>query len=100
KLDVSGPIDHLMHCVQPAVVRHPETGRRALYINRLMTHRIEGMATAESDALLAEIVRYTEDPAIVYEHVWRPGDLLMWDNLCSIHRRTDFPREERRLMRR
>ena len=41
-----------------------------------------------------------EDPAIIYEHVWRPGDLVMWDNRCITHARTDFPHEERRLLRR
>ena len=100
ELDLSVPLDEYMHYVQPAVSRHPETGRRALYINRLMTHRIEGMPQAESDALIDAVVAYAEDPANIYDHVWRPGDMLMWDNLCSIHARTDFPREERRLMRR
>jgi taurine dioxygenase len=42
----------------------------------------------------------TEDPAIYYEHEWKLGDLLMWDNRCSIHMRTDFPRDQRRLLRR
>lgn len=100
KLDLSVPLDEYMHYVQPAVIRHPETGRRALYINRLMTHRIEGLPAAESDALIDAAVACAEDPTNVYDHVWRPGDMLMWDNLCSIHARTDFPRSERRLMRR
>jgi len=93
-------LEDVKHCYQPMVIRHPETGRRALYVNRLMSHLVEGLNAAESDALLEELYEYTEDPALVYEHVWRPGDLLMWDNLCSIHARTDFPKEERRLMRR
>ena len=42
----------------------------------------------------------SEDPAIVYEHEWKLGDLVIWDNWCSIHARKDFPREEPRLMRR
>lgn len=100
KLDLSVPLDEYMHHVQPAVIRHPETGRRALYINRLMTHRVEGLPPAESAALIDAVVAYAEDPSNVYEHVWKPGDMLMWDNLCSIHARTDFPRDERRLMRR
>ncbi len=94
------PLDSVPHCFQPIVLRHPETGKRAIYVSRLMSHRIEGLSEAESEALLEELFAYTEDPAIRYEHVWRPGDLLMWDNLCSTHARTDFPREERRLMRR
>ena len=94
------PLSQVPHCFQPIVLRHPDTGRRAIYVNRLMSHRIQGLTDAESDALLEELLAYTEDPAIQYQHVWRPGDLLMWDNLCSTHARTDFPREERRLMRR
>lgn len=94
------PLSQIPHCFQPIVLRHPDTGRRAIYVNRLMSHRIEGLPDDESDALLAELLGYTEDPAIRYQHVWRPGDLLMWDNLCSTHARTDFPANERRLMRR
>ena len=93
-------LEDLKHHNQPIVLRHPETGKLALYVNRLMSHIVEGLDQAESDALLEELYEYTEDPALVYEHVWKPGDLLMWDNLCSIHARTDFPKEERRLMRR
>ena len=94
------PLSEVPHAFQPMVLRHPETGRRAIYVNRLMSHRVEGLSGAESEALLDELFAYTEDPAIRYQHVWKPGDLLMWDNLCSTHARTDFPREERRLMRR
>jgi alpha-ketoglutarate-dependent taurine dioxygenase len=47
-----------------------------------------------------ELFAIAEDPAIVYEHQWRIGDLVIWDNWCSIHARKDFPREEPRLMRR
>lgn len=93
-------LEDLKHWYQPIVLRHPETGRRALYVNRLMSHLVEGFNKEESDELLEELYEYTEDPALVYEHVWKPGDLLMWDNLCSIHARTDFPANERRLMRR
>ncbi len=101
RLDLSQyRLEDLKHWNQPIVLRHPETGRRALYVNRLMSHIVEGLDQSESDALLDELYEYTEDPALVYEHVWKPGDLLMWDNLCSIHARTDFPKEERRLMRR
>ncbi len=93
-------LEDLKHWWQPIVLRHPESGKRALYVNRLMSHLVEGLTHSESDDLLEELYSYTEDPALVYEHVWTPGDLLMWDNLSSIHARTDFPKEERRLMRR
>ncbi|MGB0630900.1 MAG: TauD/TfdA dioxygenase family protein [Alphaproteobacteria bacterium] len=84
----------------PVFITHPETGRKALYVNRLMTARIEGFDREESDALLEELFAVGENPAIIYEHVWRPGDLVMWDNRCITHARTDFPHEERRLLRR
>jgi taurine dioxygenase len=101
RLDLDNiPLEEVKHAWQPIVVRHPETGRRALYVNRLMSHRIEGLPHAESDALLEELYSYGEDPRVRYEHVWKVGDLVMWDNLNSMHARTDFPREERRLMRR
>jgi taurine dioxygenase len=84
----------------PVVRIHPATGRKALYINRLMTRRIEGLPEAESDALLEELFAHQERPEFVYAHKWRPGDLLMWDNRCALHARTDFSPAERRLMRR
>jgi taurine dioxygenase len=86
--------------VHPVVRRHPGTGRKALYVNRLMTRRIEGMEPKESEEVLAFLFDHQEQPQFVYAHVWRPGDLLMWDNRCTLHARTDFSAEERRLMRR
>ena len=84
----------------PIVRTHPETGRKALYVNRLMTLRIDGMDEAESDELLAFLFDHAERPEFVYRHCWRPNDLLMWDNRCTLHARTDFSAAERRLMRR
>lgn len=95
-----GDLSGVAHFSHPAAIVHPETGRRALYVNRLMTARIDGLDEAGSDALLDELLRAAEDPEGVYEHVWRPGDLVMWDNRCVAHARTDFPAEERRLLRR
>ena len=93
-------LDELRHCWQPIFVTHPETGRRSLYVNRLMSASIEGLERGESDEILNRLFDIVEDPAIVYEHEWQVGDVLMWDNICSVHARTDFPREERRLLRR
>ncbi len=86
--------------VHPVVRTHPATGRKALYVNRLMTVRIEGLPQEESDELLDFLFDHQEQRQFVYEHVWRPGDLLMWDNRCALHARTDFSADERRLMRR
>ena len=86
--------------VHPVVRTHPATGRKALYVNRLMTVRIEDMPEAESNELLDLLFEHQEQPQFVYEHVWRVGDILMWDNRCTLHARTDFSAGERRLMRR
>jgi taurine dioxygenase len=93
-------LDRVRHFAQPIFITHPATGRKALYVSRLMSAQIEGLSRAESDAALEELFAIAEDPAIVYEHQWRLGDLVIWDNWCSIHARKDFPREEPRLMRR
>jgi taurine dioxygenase len=77
---------------------HEETGRKAVYVNRLMTVGIEGMPQAEAEPLLEAVFDHAEKPEFVYEHVWRLGDLLLWDNRCSSHARRDFPSTERRLM--
>jgi taurine dioxygenase len=86
--------------VHPAVRTHPVTGRKALYVNRLMTESLEGLERAESDAVLARVFEHLEKREFVYEHVWRPGDLVMWDNRCSTHARTHFEPTERRMLRR
>jgi taurine dioxygenase len=84
----------------PVVRTHPATGRKALYVNRLMTVRIEGLPAQESDDLLAMLFDHQERREFIYEHVWRVGDLVIWDNRCTLHVRTDFSSDERRLMRR
>ncbi len=84
--------------VHPVFRTHEETGRKAVYCNRLMTERVEGLPPAESDGLLAQVFDHAENRAWVYEHVWRPGDLIVWDNRCSMHARTDFSASERRLL--
>jgi taurine dioxygenase len=65
-----------------------------------MTARIEGIPEAESEELLNYLFDHQEQPQFIYEHVWRPGDALMWDNRCVLHARTDFDPRERRRMRR
>ena len=84
--------------VHPVFRTHSETGRKAIYVNRLMTEGIVDMPGDESGALLQRLFDHAERPEFVYEHVWRVGDLLMWDNRCSMHARTDFPAGERRLL--
>jgi taurine dioxygenase len=92
--------DGVPHYSHPVVRTHPATGRKALYVNRLMTLAIEGLPEAESDELLNFLFDHQEQRQFIYEHVWRVGDILMWDNRCTLHARTDFSSAERRLMRR
>jgi taurine dioxygenase len=84
----------------PIVRTHPATGRKALYVNRLMTREIEGLSRAQSEEMLEQIFAHQEQAKFTYAHVWRPGDLLMWDNRCTLHARTDFSAGERRMLRR
>jgi taurine dioxygenase len=86
--------------IHPAVTIHPETGRRTLLINRLMADSVVGLPRAESDALIERVCASAENPDNVYEHIWRPGDLLIWDNRATLHARTDFDPAERRVLRR
>jgi taurine dioxygenase len=88
------------HSYHPVFVSHPETGRKSLFVDRLMTARIEGLPKDESDTILGQLYDIGERPEFIYEHVWRLGDFVMWDNRCTIHARTDFPKGERRLLRR
>jgi taurine dioxygenase len=88
------------HYAHPVVRTHPDTGRKALFVNRLMTDHILDMPREESDELLAFLFDHQEQRRFVYEHVWSVGDLLLWDNRCSLHARTDFDPRERRLLRR
>jgi len=100
KVEVPADLSQSMHYFHPLFVRHPDTGKRTLFVDRLMTARIEGLSEAESDAILDELYAIGERPEFIYEHVWRLGDFLMWDNRCTIHARTWFPPAEERLLRR
>jgi taurine dioxygenase len=91
-------VEAFNECVHPVFRTHEETGRKAVYVNRLMTVKILDMEAHESDRLLGALFDHAEKPEFVYAHVWRKGDLLLWDNRCSSHARTDFPASERRLL--
>lgn len=92
--------DDVAHFVHPVVRTHPVTGRKALYVNRLMTQEIVGLPAEESRELLDILYRQMERPEFIYEHTWRKGDILLWDNRCLAHARRDFPPGELRLMKR
>jgi len=88
------------HYMQPIVRTHPDTRRKALYVNRLMTWSIEDMDEEEGGALLKQMFAHIEQDRFIYAHHWRVGDLVLWDNRCTLHARTDFSDRERRLLRR
>ena len=65
-----------------------------------MTHSIVGMENAEGEDLLLQLIDHCEKPEFVYSHKWTPKDLVIWDNRCVNHARTDFSADEPRLLRR
>ena len=82
----------------PVVRTHPETGRKALYVNPGFTVAIEECAGA--DALLGELLDHIDDARFQYRHVWRQRDLVFWDNRCVIHQATDYdPVQTRHMLR-
>lgn len=73
----------------PVVRAHPETGRRALYVNRGWTTRIVGMSSTESNGILSMLFDHAERPEFAVRWTWRPGDAAMWDNRCTMHYAVD-----------
>ncbi len=86
--------------IHPASITHPETGRKVIFVNQLMSIGLVGMDNAQSGPILDRVFRHCDDPAFRYEHRWRVGDFLMWDNRCTLHGRRDFDPGEARLMKR
>ena len=84
----------------PLVTTHPETGRRALYLGRRRNAYLGGLTLEESDALLDELWKYATREEFTWAHRWRPGDLVLWDNRCTMHRRDSFAPEARRILHR
>jgi taurine dioxygenase len=91
----------LPDAVHPIVRTHPETGRKALYLNPNRMERIVGMEREESDRLLDELTRHATQAKYQYRHKWRAGDILIWDNRCTMHKaNADYPEGSRRFMHR
>jgi taurine dioxygenase len=84
----------------PIAYRHPETGRIALYLGRRRNAYIEGLPLAESEALLDALWQHATRDALVWYNQWRVGDLVLWDNRCTMHRRDPFDATSRRIMHR
>ena len=88
------------HAWQPAVVTHPVTGRKALFVSRLMSCRLDGMEDAESLEILNAVFDHAEQRKFIYEHAWTVGDFVIWDNLSCTHARTHFDLGDDRRLRR
>jgi taurine dioxygenase len=88
------PVDH------PLVRTHPDTGRKALYVSGHVAC-IEGLPALESESLIAQLMEHATQPRFVFSYHWRPGDVVMWDNRCTMHRATGYDvSAERRVIHR
>lgn len=86
--------------IHPVVRTHPETGRKALYINEGFTVGIVGLPDEEGKALLEELNTHSTQSELVYAHKWKAGDLVFWDNRCTMHRATEYDSSYTRAMHR
>jgi taurine dioxygenase len=86
--------------VHPLVCTHPATGRRMLYLGRRRNAYLLGLELVQSEALLDELWEFVDRPQFAWKHVWRVGDLVLWDNRCTMHRRDAFDPSSRRIMHR
>ena len=86
--------------LHPLVCTHPESGRRMLYLGRRRMAWIEGLELGESEALLDAIWAAATRSQFTFGHRWRVGDLVLWDNRCTMHRRDPFDPASRRIMHR
>lgn len=90
----------LTGAVHPVVRTHPETKRKALYVNPGFTVAIEELPQHESDALLRELFSYATAEGVIYRHAWKPFDVVLWDNRCLMHQATTYDARYTRHMHR
>lgn len=86
--------------VHPLVRTHPVTKRKALFLGRRLNAYVQGLALEESEALLDELWAHAVKPEFTWVQQWRAGDVIIWDNRCTMHRRDSFDEATRRLMHR
>ncbi len=84
----------------PMLWTDPDSGRQALWVNKLTTLHVVGLEAEESKALIAEARSYLYDDSITYRHRWQVGDMLLWDNRRLQHARTPFDESRPRTLRR
>jgi alpha-ketoglutarate-dependent taurine dioxygenase len=81
------------------MIQHPVTGKKNIYANRAHTVTVSGVSAEESEEILTALFSAVSQPAVRYEHRWRAGDALLWDNRALQHRATPAPAQPRRLVR-
>lgn len=86
--------------IHPLVCTHPVTGRKSLYLGRRLNAYLVGLELEESEALLDELWSFVDRKELTWEHVWNVGDLVLWDNRCTMHRRDAFDPQSRRVLHR
>ena len=84
----------------PIVITHPEANRKSLYFSPNHAKRIEGISASESNDLISFLTHHLTNTQFTLSHHWHPGDLIMWDNRCTMHRRDSFGNEQCRIMKR
>lgn len=82
----------------PIVATHPKTGRSMLYLGRRHSAYVNGLPVEASEALLNELWAHCTDPRFCYTHVWQVGDVVVWDNQATVHRRDAFESSRRRVL--
>ncbi|MFD5920681.1 TauD/TfdA dioxygenase family protein [Kitasatospora sp. NPDC058201] len=97
----AGTLAHLPATTHPLAPVHPATGARALLLGSMAIPRLEGLPETDGQALLADLLAHTTDPGYLYTHHWKQGDLVVWDNLATLHTASpcDSSRHRRLLVR-
>ena len=99
-IDASDDLRSSPGAIHPLVRTHPNTKKNCLFLGRRIKSYIVGMEVNESEELLDTLWSYATKPELEWFHQWKPGDLLMWDNRCVMHKRNAFNPLSRRLMHR
>ena len=84
----------------PIVCTHPETGRKTLFVSPNFAKNVVGMTKDESETLLETLFAHQTRDEYIWTHEWRVGDLVLWDNRATMHRREPFPDAQRRILKR